>query len=68
MINPNGSLNAGPILPDWGANPRSIRGKLIRRIEDDLLGPLDGEHEAIRGWLDMSSGGPGSGPALAPGM
>ena len=56
MINPNGSLDAGSILPDWAASPRSIRGKLIRRIESDLLGPLDGEHEVIRGWPDMSSG------------
>lgn len=49
MINPKGSLDAGSILPDWAANPRSIRGELIRRIEEDLLGLLDGEHEAIRG-------------------
>ena len=49
MTNPNGSPGTGSILPDWAASPRRIRGDLIRRIESDLLGPLEGEDEVICG-------------------
>lgn len=50
MTDGNGSSDNGSILPDWAVNPRSIRGELIRRIESDLLGPLDGEREVISGY------------------
>ena len=50
MTDRDGSPGTGSTLPDWAANPRSIRGELIRRIESDLLGPLDGEHEVISGY------------------
>ena len=50
MIDRDSSPGTGSILPDWAANPRRIRGELIRRIESDLLGPLDGEDEVICGY------------------
>ncbi|MCY4256865.1 MAG: DISARM system helicase DrmA [bacterium] len=37
-------------LPDWAQQPAAIRNELVRRVSADLLGPLDGEHEVIRGY------------------
>ena len=50
MTGRDDSPNSGAILPDWAVTPRRTRGELIRRVENDLLGPLDGEHEVIRGY------------------
>ena len=35
--------------PDWAHHPAAIRAELVRRISADLLGPLDGDDEVIRG-------------------
>ncbi len=36
-------------LPPWAHDPASVRAELARRLEADLLGPLEGEEEVIRG-------------------
>ena len=36
--------------PEWAQRPASIRSELVRRISADLLGPLDGDDEVIRGF------------------
>ena len=36
--------------PEWAQRPASIRKDLVRRISADLLGPLDGDDEVIRGF------------------
>ena len=36
--------------PEWAQQPATIRKELVRRISADLLGPLDGDDEVIRGF------------------
>lgn len=35
--------------PSWARSPAALRAELVRRVEADLLGPLEGEEEVIRG-------------------
>ena len=36
--------------PEWAERPATIRSELVRRIRADLLGPLDGDDEVVRGF------------------
>lgn len=35
--------------PSWAQSPAALRAELVHRVEADLLGPLEGEEEVIRG-------------------
>ncbi len=37
-------------LPVWAERPSAIRNELVRRVSADLCGPLEGDHEVIRGF------------------
>lgn len=38
------------VTSEWAQQPATIRKELVRRISADLLGPLDGDDEVIRGF------------------